>query len=193
MPERTSQDRLERWTAAVLEHAGLTAHDARLTAGAFVLQQMRGVEHHGLARLPPLLDAIREGRVNARPAIRVIVESPSLILLDADHGPGTLACHEAMSRAIDAARTAGTAMAVVRNSSHFLAAAPYCLQAAEAGPHRHRFFQRTPVHGLPRRSPARPEQRAVRIRRPHKPGIPHRVRCGDDGFGRTARWPRPTR
>jgi LDH2 family malate/lactate/ureidoglycolate dehydrogenase len=133
MPERTSQDRLERWTAAVLEHAGLTAHDARLTAGAFVLQQMRGVEHHGLARLPPLLDSIREGRVNARPAIRVIVESPSLILLDADHGPGTLACHEAMSRAIDAARTAGTAMAVVRNSSHFLAAAPYCLQAAEAG------------------------------------------------------------
>jgi LDH2 family malate/lactate/ureidoglycolate dehydrogenase len=133
MPERISQERLEHWTASVLAHAGLTPDDARRTAGTFVLQQMRGVEHHGLARLPALLDSIRDGRVNPRPALRVIRETSSVALLDGDHGPGILACHEAMSRAIDAARTTGFAMAVVRNSGHFLAAAPYCLQAADEG------------------------------------------------------------
>src|SRR5690606_1469784 len=100
---------------------------------AFVLQEMRGVGTHGLRRLPSLLDGLTEGSVNPQPKRRVVAEAASMVLMDGDGGPGIPACDEAMQRAIAVAKAGGTGFAVVRNSGHFLGAAPYCLAAVEQG------------------------------------------------------------
>ena len=130
---RVSQEELQAFVENLFGASGLDPEQAKPCAETFVLQEMRGVHHHGLGRLVSTLDGLRDGSLNPRPRIRVVGGSGATVLLDADRAPGMLACHEAMSHAMTGAGSAGIGMAVVRNSSHFLAAAPYCIRAAEAG------------------------------------------------------------
>ncbi|HEX5369094.1 MAG TPA: Ldh family oxidoreductase [Dehalococcoidia bacterium] len=130
---RVTAGELQDFVTRLFEATGLSARHAQLCAETFVLQEMRGVHHHGLARLPATLEALESGTLNPSPRQRILHDSGAMLLLDADRAPGMIACHDAMSRAMAKADGAGIGMAVVRNSSHFLAAAPYCIRAANRG------------------------------------------------------------
>jgi LDH2 family malate/lactate/ureidoglycolate dehydrogenase len=111
--------------------AGLREDDARLCAATHVRQEMRGVITHGLRHVPLVLQGLAPGRMNPRPNRQVIREDAATVVIDGDNGPGILGCTVAMDRAIDKARQFGVGIGIVFRSNHFLAAAPYCLQAAE--------------------------------------------------------------
>ena len=130
---RIAANDLQDFVARLFAASGLQDGQARTCAETFLLQEMRGVHHHGLARLASTLDALGNGTLNPRPEIRLLRREGAISLLDADRAPGMLACHEAMSQAMSSVGGHGIGMAVVRNSSHFLAAAPYCIKATEAG------------------------------------------------------------
>src|SRR5207237_21617 len=53
--------------ALLLAH-GLPAQDAATVASCLVSADLRGVDTHGICRLPGYLDRVRRGRVNAKPA-----------------------------------------------------------------------------------------------------------------------------
>lgn len=117
----------------LFEAAGLAAADAALAAGVFVLQEMRGIHTHGLRRIERNLAWLREGRMNPRPDRRVLSDRGATVVLDGDHGIGLAGCMDAMDRAVAKARGHGIGIGIVINSNHFLAAAPYCLRAADQG------------------------------------------------------------
>ena len=52
--------------------------------------------------------------------------------MDADNAPGPLAAYRAMEKAIAKAKRNGIGMATIRNSNHFMGAAPYALLAADS-------------------------------------------------------------
>ena len=133
MEPRIDHERLQRFIAPLFEAAGVPPNDALVTAEAFVLQEMRGVRSHGLSRIPSNLQGLRRGRIKPAPSRRVLVDTGACALLDADGGLGMPACFEAMDLALARAKAYGIGMCAVRNSNHFLAAAPYCLRAVEAG------------------------------------------------------------
>lgn len=124
---------LTRFCAQLLAAAGLEQHDAARVADMLVATNLRGIDSHGVARLPHYLRRIRHGSIKSRPNLQLEVLGPAAARLDGDHGLGHLVMHRAAHAAIELARNSGAAWVAVRNSSHGGAMASYGLQIADAG------------------------------------------------------------
>ncbi|HMN30295.1 MAG TPA: Ldh family oxidoreductase, partial [Caldilineaceae bacterium] len=93
----------------------------------------RGVDSHGVLRIPWYLDNIDKGWMNPRPQVKVLKETPAVLYLDADRAFGPVATVPAMRQVIEKARTVGIGWALIRNVTHQGAIGYYALMAAEAG------------------------------------------------------------
>ena len=126
-------ERLVSFTAACLENLGLLGADARLVAETLVAANLRGVDSHGVVRLPHYATRLRNGTVKARPQISARRTGPSAAVVEGDAGMGQLVAVRAMNEAIALARETGTGAVVARNSSHCGACAWFVEMAAKAG------------------------------------------------------------
>ncbi len=124
---------LQEFTKGVFIAAGLPSEDAALEAEVLVWANLRGVDSHGVLRIPWYVDLIAKGDMNPRPTIRVEKETAATVLIDGDRALGPVVTTMAMRRAIDKARAAGIGWAVIRNTTHQGAMAYYALMAVEAG------------------------------------------------------------
>jgi LDH2 family malate/lactate/ureidoglycolate dehydrogenase len=124
---------LQEFTKNVFVAAGLPSEDAALEAEVLVWANLRGVDSHGVLRIPSYLEMLDRGDINPRPAIRVEKETAATVLLDGDRAFGPVVTTVAMRRAIDKARGAGIGWVVIRNTTHQGAMAYYALMAVEAG------------------------------------------------------------
>ncbi len=122
---------LRDFCAQVLEKANVPSEDAKVTAGLMVETELRGVDTHGVARLAGATRSLEEGKFNPRPNLRILKEGPVHVLFDADLALGYVASAKAMQWCIERAKETGFAMAGVRNSTHFGAAASYAMMAAQ--------------------------------------------------------------
>ena len=115
----------------VLETIGCSASDAHTAAIALVTADLRGIDSHGVARLQGYLRLKEAGRVNVRPNIQVVHETPSTAVIDGDAGLGLVVAPHAMRVAIQKARNCGTGWVSVRNSNHFGIAGYHAMLALE--------------------------------------------------------------
>jgi len=121
---------LRAYAAVLLQAAGATEEDARITAEVLVASDLRGHESHGVARLEPYyVRPLLQGTINACPQATVRHETAATIVIDADNGLGQPAAKRAMDQCIAKARDAGLCMATVRHSNHFGIAGYYAMQA----------------------------------------------------------------
>ncbi len=136
MPEETIRipaDTLVQACEALLEKIGVPPDEARIIAEVVVEGDLRGVESHGLLRLPAYIHRVQAGLMTPRTDIKVVRERGASVLLDAQRGFGQVAGVRAMGQALERARTYGVGMAAVRNANHFGIAAYYAMMAL---PHR---------------------------------------------------------
>jgi ureidoglycolate dehydrogenase (NAD+) len=124
---------LKQFGTRLLRAAGLQESDAQLVSDSLVESNLRGIDSHGLARLPHYLARIRAGSIEARPSIDVRELAPATSLVDGGNGLGQLVMSQATDEAMRLARQAGAGWAAVRNSSHCGALSYYGLKIAEAG------------------------------------------------------------
>ena len=125
--------RVRTFCTRLLVAAGLRAADADTVARSLVEANLRGIDSHGVARLPHYLNRIKHGSIKPQPQIQFKQFGPSVGLVDGDHGLGQLVMSRATAEAITLARTTGAGWVSVRNSSHCGALAFYGLPIAEAG------------------------------------------------------------
>jgi len=126
-------DKLASFTAACLKKLGLSGADARLVAETLVAANLRGVDSHGVVRLPHYATRLRNGTVKPRPNIAVRRTGPSAAIVEGDAGMGQLVAVRAMQEAIALARETGVGAVTARNSSHCGACAYFVELAARAG------------------------------------------------------------
>jgi len=100
------------------EKFGVPKADAENVADNLVMANIRGVDSHGIMRIPYYIEGIRKGLVQASSDIRVVEESANTILLDGGNGLGIPVATRATSLAIDKAKSTGVGMAGVRNLGH---------------------------------------------------------------------------
>jgi len=112
---------------------GVPADDSAMIAACLVGADLRGVDTHGLCRLPGYLDRLRRGLINPRPLLEPKRVTPVAAGLDGQNGFGFVVGTRAMQEAIAIAREFGVGVVSVRRSTHFGMAAAYVLQALEAG------------------------------------------------------------
>lgn len=103
--------------------------EAELTAEADLL----GVPSHGIRMLPLVVRAIREGRANPNPQIKILRERAATCLLDGDHGLGRYVSVQAMNHAITRAKQFGIGACSATRVTHWGRAHAYAYRAALAG------------------------------------------------------------
>lgn len=134
--DRFDAEELTAFTAAVLLHYGVPAEDAARAAAVLIDADLSGIESHGIAHLPwhgGYVPGFDNGRINPRPEIEVLRESPVSAAWDADGAFGLVIAERAMQAAIDKAEAIGIGMVTVQKGRHFGAAGYYARMAAERG------------------------------------------------------------
>jgi L-2-hydroxycarboxylate dehydrogenase (NAD+) len=104
---------------------GLPHERAVLLAELLVDNDLRGVFSHGTTQIATYARLMRDGRLNPRPNVEVVNETPVSVVFDGDGGLGYFACHAGTARAIEKAKTSGVAIMLTRNHGHFGAAGIY--------------------------------------------------------------------
>ena len=122
---------LKDFTQAVFEKMGCPKDEAATAADCLNQADLRGVDSHGVARLGGYIRLWEKKRLNATPDMKVVHETPSTAVLDADLALGLVAGPEAMRIAIEKAKQVGTGWVAVRNSNHFGIAAFHSMMALE--------------------------------------------------------------
>ncbi|HCO25321.1 MAG TPA: malate dehydrogenase, partial [Gimesia maris] len=124
---------LKEFCYQLLLQANLTEHDAGLVADTLVESNLRGIDSHGVARLPHYLERIRQQSIQPRPEMQWEPLGDAVGRVDGDHGLGQLAMVKAADHAVELARDSGAGWVSICNSSHCGALAYYGLRIAEAG------------------------------------------------------------
>lgn len=122
---------LHEFTRQIFLAIGCPEADAELAATVLVRADLRGVDSHGVARLPGYVRLADHGRLNPAPQVCIVHETPSTAVLDGDRGLGLVVGPKAMQVAIEKARTAGTGWVAVRNSNHYGIAGYHAMLALE--------------------------------------------------------------
>lgn len=125
-----SEQRLRAFTYTVFKTIGCPDADASLATDVLVSADLRGVDSHGVARLSGYVRLWEAGRLNAKPDIRIVHETPTTATVDGDAGLGLVVAPYAMDVAIEKARQYGSGWVAIRNSNHFGIAGYHALKAA---------------------------------------------------------------
>ncbi|MEO6915538.1 MAG: Ldh family oxidoreductase [Chitinophagaceae bacterium] len=131
MDQLYSYDTLLRFVNRVFLQIGCSESDAMVASASLLSADLRGVDSHGVARLSGYLRLWESGRINARPSINVVHQTPSTAVIDGDEGLGLVVAQKAMDLAIEKAAQVGSGWVAVRNSNHFGIAAHHAMRALE--------------------------------------------------------------
>lgn len=126
-----SPEALQEFSQAAFASAGMADEEARIVAVDLVKANLRGIDSHGVSRIPMYLERLDKGLVNPRPEIKVTKVAGAVAHVDADNAMGFLPSHLAMDTAMELAKDAGIGMVGVSRSTHFGMGALYALQAIE--------------------------------------------------------------
>lgn len=120
---------LKKYVASVFTAIGCSEQDAALAADVLVSADVRGIDSHGVARLAGYVRLYDHGRLNPKPQVRILHETPSTATLDGDRGLGLVVAPKAMEIACEKAEIAGTGWVAVQNSNHFGIAGYHAMKA----------------------------------------------------------------
>ncbi len=120
-----SAKRLEAFIASALGAIGLPESDAATCAARMTEADLRGVDTHGIFRLPQYIQRIRAGGINLDPKVRPVRQNAVTALVDGDNGMGHVVLTYAMDLAIRKASEAGLAWVGTFNGNHAGAASVY--------------------------------------------------------------------
>lgn len=115
----------------VFQKAGTTKEDAEHMAHLLVHTDLRGVFSHGTRQTPGYVGMMLDGKVNPKPNIQCIDESPTTAVYDGDGGMGHFASYHAAEAAVNKAKEMGIGAATSRNHFHFGSAGKYTRLALE--------------------------------------------------------------
>lgn len=130
---RVPREKLTDWVVRLFENADIARADAEVCAEILVIADVRGIESHGVARLPYYLNKLKDGSINANPKPRILHEMPAVALFHGDDGMGPVVGKQAMELAIKKAKETGAGMVSVTHSNHYGIAGYYSMMALEAG------------------------------------------------------------
>ncbi len=126
-----SYDQLFNFVYNAFIKIGCSEEHAILATKVLLSADIRGVDSHGVARLSGYIRLWEAKRINAKPDIKVIYETPSTAVVDGDAGLGLVVAPFAMQVAIDKAQKVGTGWVSVQNSNHFGIAGYHAMMALE--------------------------------------------------------------
>ncbi|HEY1474692.1 MAG TPA: Ldh family oxidoreductase [Pseudolabrys sp.] len=130
---RVSHRELLRFTTAVFAATGMSPSDAASVADVLVWANARGVDSHGVVRIPVYLAEIRKGdfKPTAQPLVQNLL--PATFVLECNRAAGAVCMMRAAAQAIELSEKFGVGVGLVSNPSHLGAIGRYAQWVAERG------------------------------------------------------------
>src|SRR5207237_329613 len=100
-------EQLFEFSVRVFEHFGVPEDDARTAATVLQAADLRGIDSHGVARLHTYFDMLQLGRIDPKPSVTIVRESPSTATVDGGNGLGLVVGPKADAIALQQADAGG--------------------------------------------------------------------------------------
>jgi ureidoglycolate dehydrogenase (NAD+) len=128
-----SHGELLRFTTAIFSATGMSKSDAGTVAEVLVWANERGVDSHGVMRIPTYLAEMKKGeyRPTAQPLTRRLL--PATFILECNRAPGPVCMMRAAAHAIEVADTFGVGVGLLSDPTHLGAIGRYAQWVAERG------------------------------------------------------------
>ena len=124
---------LERLTREIFAARGVPEDDAAFIASMLIRANLRGHDSHGVIRVPQYVAALQRGTLNPKPQMKLVVDTPTLAILEGDGGFGQVVARRGVGLAIERARAHGLAAVALRGANHVGRLADYAEMAAAQG------------------------------------------------------------
>ncbi|KAI1853182.1 hypothetical protein JX265_011463 [Neoarthrinium moseri] len=122
----------QKFVEDVLKGNGVSAKNASTVARCLVQADLRGVDTHGINRIPSYMARIQQGALDAAADPVVTKVTPVVGQVDGRNGFGFVAAHAGMKLAIEMAEQFGIGMVSIKHSNHFGMSAWIVQQAIDA-------------------------------------------------------------
>ena len=129
-PIRVAVNDLEAFCHGVFGATGFSAQDARTQTDVLIWANLRGIDSHGIMRIPRYVAWLESGVMRADAVVEITRERGAAAIVDAGQGPGAVAMSYAMQDALQRAHTDAIGWTVVRRTTHSGAAGYYAAMAA---------------------------------------------------------------
>ena len=124
-------DYLKNFTRRVFEKMGCPNNDALDIANVFIKAELRNLPSHGMTRIKDYFQLWEAGRINTKPIVKTIHETPGTAVVDADNAVGMIGATKSMRLAIEKANKSGTGWVATQNSNHLGIGSYYAMMALE--------------------------------------------------------------
>jgi ureidoglycolate dehydrogenase (NAD+) len=112
---------------------GARAEDAAVVADGLVWANLRGVDGHGVSRLPFYLRMIERGDIDVKTKPQLVHDRAATFVVDGGRGFGPVAMMQAIAIAAERAGKAGVCFGLVRDTTHTGAIGRYVQWMAQRG------------------------------------------------------------
>src|SRR6185295_19311960 len=133
MTSLVTADNLKHFIRDLFAAADFPAADAQVLADVLVWANLRGVDSHGVLRVPRYFNMVASEVMNPRPDIRVVQDRGATVLMEADRAAGPVVMVQLAEHAIAKARANGIGIALARQTTHTGPVGYYTRIAARAG------------------------------------------------------------
>lgn len=130
---RISHEAARSFTTRLLQAHGASPADAATVADNLVSADLRGVDSHGINRLPSYIARVRQGVLDPRAQPTTEHTTPAVSSIDGHNAFGAVVAAHAVDAAVSSARALGIGMASCRHSNHFGMSAWVVRRALDAG------------------------------------------------------------
>ena len=124
---------LARFIGDALVAKGARAEDAAVVADGLVWANLRGVDGHGVSRLPFYLRMIERGDIDVKTRPQLLQDRAATFVVDGGRGFGPVAMMQAIAIAAERAGKAGVCFGLLRNTTHTGAIGRYGQWMAQRG------------------------------------------------------------
>jgi ureidoglycolate dehydrogenase (NAD+) len=125
-------EELRGFATALLERGGFRPDQAAQTADLLVWANLRGIDSHGVLRIPRYVEMVEQGDIVAADP-QTAHEFGAIAILDGNKCPGVVGMTAAATAAARLARVHGVGWAAIRNTSHCGAIGYFTATLAEQG------------------------------------------------------------
>jgi ureidoglycolate dehydrogenase (NAD+) len=130
---RYTYENLLVFARQLLESGGFSPQHAAEAAEVLLWANARGMDSHGVLRIPRYVEMVSLGIINANAKPAIAGRHGAMAVLEVDRAPGAAGMRMAMKQAIDIAKVSGVGWCSARNITHAGAIGYYALEAAAAG------------------------------------------------------------
>ena len=124
---------LRGYVADIFAAAGCSRAESARVAHYLVMANLTGHDSHGVARVPRYVSMKNDGAIFADRTLEVVVDTPSLSVVDGQFGFGQTVAEQATRIGIEKCRAHGLAAVALRNAGHIGRVGDWAEMAAAQG------------------------------------------------------------